>query len=113
MVLEELLKEKTKELEDTRKELRSEKEAFIKMYNQYVEEKEEAEKLTKIEQEHQKINGKLREENKKLSNIIEAIEKALKDNIEELKDLTFSYDRINEDKEILRFIQELKGSDKE
>ena len=72
----------------------------------------EIERLIKVEKEHQKINGELREENKKLNNIMEAIEKALKDNIEELKDLTFSYDRIHEDKEILKLIQELKGSDK-
>lgn len=70
------------------------------------------EKTTLIEQQRKEIE-RLREENKKIDNIIEAIEKALKDNIEELKDLTFSYDRIYEDKEILKLIQELKGSDKE
>lgn len=57
-------------------------------------------------------NKKLKEENNRLNKIINAIEKALKDNIEELEEHQLSRDRIDEDKNILRFIQELKGSGK-
>ena len=37
---------------------------------------EEIERLTKVEQEHQRINGELREENKRLNNIIEEYKNA-------------------------------------
>ena len=61
----------------------------------------------------QRLIMKQNEEIERLNNIINAIEKALKDNIEELEEHQLSRDRIDEDKNILRFIQELKGSDKE
>ena len=49
----------------------------------------------------------------RLNNIIDKIELALELNIEDLKDNYEMQSRIDEDKEILRFIKELKGSDKE
>ena len=58
----------------------------------------------------------LEKENKeieRLNNIINELEKGIKENIEELEEHQLSRDRIDEDKEILRFLQELKGSDKE
>ena len=48
----------------------------------------------------------------KLNNIINELEKGIKENIEELEEHQLSRDRIDEDKEILRFLQELKGEDK-
>ena len=53
------------------------------------------------------------EEIERLNNIINELEKGIKENIEELEEHQLSRDRIDEDKEILRFLQELKGSDKE
>ena len=48
----------------------------------------------------------------RLNNIINELEKGIKENIEELEEHQLSRDRIDEDKEILRFLQELKGDDK-
>lgn len=53
-----------------------------------------------------------KEEIERLNNIINELEKGIKENIEELEEHQLSRDRIDEDKEILRFLQELKGSDK-
>lgn len=53
------------------------------------------------------------DEIERLNNIIDKIELALELNIEDLKDNYEMQSRIDEDKEILRFIKELKGSDKE
>ena len=55
----------------------------------------------------------LEKENKRLNNIINELEKGIKENIEELEEHQLSRDRIYEGKEILRFLQELKGDDKE
>lgn len=57
-------------------------------------------------------NVRLRAENKRLNNIINELEKGIKENIEELEEHQLSRDRSDEDKEILRFLQELKGDDK-
>ena len=62
------------------------------------------------------INQKLKEKDKeikRLNNIINELEKGINENIEELEEHQLSRDRIDEDKEILRFLQELKGSEKE
>ena len=48
----------------------------------------------------------------RLNNIINELEKGIKENIEELEEHQLSRDRIDEDKKILRFLQELKGDDK-
>lgn len=53
-----------------------------------------------------------RKEIERLNNIINELEKGIKENIEELEEHQLSRDRIDEDKGILRFLQELKGSDK-
>ena len=57
-------------------------------------------------------NQKKDKEIERLNNIINELEKGIKENIEELEEHQLSRDRIDEDKEILRFLQELKGSDK-
>ena len=49
----------------------------------------------------------------RLNNIIDKIELALELNIEDLKENSEMKSRVDEDMEILRFIKELKGSDKE
>ena len=56
--------------------------------------------------------SKMREKDieiERLNNIINELEKGIKENIEELEEHQLSRDRIDEDKEILRFLQELKG----
>lgn len=47
-------------------------------------------------------------ENERLEHIIEALENGIIGNIEELEEFQLSRDRIDEDKNILRFLQELK-----
>lgn len=58
-------------------------------------------------------NKRLCAEIERLNNIINELEKGIKENIEELEEHQLSRDRIDEDKEILRFLQELKGVDEE
>lgn len=55
----------------------------------------------------------LEREVERLNNIIDKLEFNLKLNIEDLEENGFSEARIDEDKEILRFIEYLKVSDKE
>ena len=85
---------------------------------EYIKENEKTyqvqiEELTNRVEYEQRRNQRKDKEIERLNNILKALEKGIKDNIAELENLTFSYDRIDEDKEILRFLQELKGSDKE
>ena len=62
---------------------------------------------------YQEIMSQVLEQKDRLNNILKALEKGIKENIAELEEHQLSKDRIYEDKEILKFIQELKGSDKE
>ena len=63
----------------------------------------EIERLTKVEQEHQRINGELREENKRINNIINELEKDM--NRDDLSYVETQY--------VLDKLHELKGEDKE
>lgn len=65
-------------------------------------------RLQEVEEEHQRINGELREENNRLNNIINELEKWLK---KEMKSLNI--DTYVEYQLILNKIKELKGVDKE
>ena len=62
---------------------------------------------------YQEIMSQVLEQKDRLNNILKALEKGIKENIAELEEHQLSKDRIDEDKNILRFLQELKGSDKE
>ena len=61
---------------------------------------------------YQEIMSQVLEQKDRLNNILKALEKGIKENIAELEEHQLSKDRIDEDKNILRFLQELKGSDK-
>jgi len=77
--------------------------------------------LEQLEKEHRKINGELREENKKLKERIEYLERSnnrreetILQQREELVDLDMYKSRIDktfEDKEILDYLKELKEGD--
>ena len=79
--------------------------SISKEKGQYFQEKWE-------EMEYRFANVEMKQKIEKLNNIINELEKGIKENIEELEEHQLSRDRIDEDKEILRFLQELKGSDK-
>lgn len=72
-------------------------------------------RLEEVEKEHQKLNGELREEIERLSNIIDELEHKLYQEWLEWKDSDCEsiYVRAFEDKAIYDYIQELKGVDKE
>lgn len=77
---------------------------------QFVRATDSAMQLLEIDKEHQRINGELREENKKLKNIIEEIEEYIKNRMR-LQPNTI--DLYTLDKMTLIKLQELKDSDKE
>lgn len=85
----------------------------------------ELENLRKIEKEHQKLNGELREEIRRLNNIINELEKHLEEELDRLaRETSNTYedslgktrfvneDIYNEIGKIKYILQELKGSNK-
>lgn len=86
-------------------------------YIRYKQQEEELENLRKIEKEHQKLNGELREEIKRLNNIINEFEKWLDEEYQYADKHIFpgsmagvAMGQINRTKNKLH---ELKGEDKE
>ena len=80
----------------------------------------EIERLTKVEQEHQILNGMLRKENDRLNNIINELEKWLNEKIclnkndkDYINSMTFVGVNLQMYQMFLDKLQELKGSDKE
>lgn len=72
---------------------------------QFIRATDSAMQLLEIDKEHQRINGELREENKRLNNIINELEKYIG-----IKMNSFGVCNASD---IYHKLQELKGSDKE
>ena len=94
------------------------KELKDKIQEQYMEIQElnkRAEDLKTINEEHQILNGMLRKENDRLNNIINELEKELKERYLDFKDSECEEIKASayEDISILERLKKLKGSDKE
>lgn len=80
---------------------------------QFIRATDSAMQLLEIDKEHQKINGELREENKRLNNIINELEMFLKEGTELATGCGITKEYIYAYENTLDKLQELKGSDKE
>lgn len=94
------------------------KREYTKQIKISTDRKKEIERLNKENEVLKKIQCTFlgtgcKEEIERLNNIINAIEKGTKDRIGELEEYGGMETAIHEDKEILKFIQELKGDGKE
>ena len=94
------------------------KELKDKIHEQYIEIQElnkRAEDLKTINEEHQILNGMLRKENDRLNNIINELEKELKERYLDFKDSECEEIKASayEDISILERLKKLKGVDKE
>ena len=94
------------------------KELKDKIHEQYMEIQElnkRAEDLKTINEEHQILNGMLRKENDRLNNIINELEKELKERYLDFKDSECEEIKASayEDISILERLKKLKGVDKE
>ena len=88
----------------------------IKVLQKMLRLEDRIEELETINEEHRKINGELREENNKYKNIVDELEKYIKNEIKKYTDFkAFDYEqcyRIGSEKmgeNILNKLKELKG----
>ena len=95
-------------------------ERYIEVTNEYVKQLEqEIDNLKKINEEHKKINGKLREEYNKIQNLYESVfaeskkqQEVIDKAIEYMKDFIFEPLLTNEDRKLIMYNDNLRNFEK-
>ena len=95
-------------------------ERYVEVTNEYVKQLEqEIDNLKKINEEHKKINGKLREEYNKIQNLYESVfaeskkqQEVIDKAIEYMKDFIFEPLLTNEDRKLIMYNDNLRNFEK-